>query len=551
MKKLLISGLIILAASCGVSRNNTDYQYTEKPKQLSTNSATGSYLAGLFAYEDGNKKQAEDFLEHSLESNPQNIIVLNQNLQITLENGDIENAVTLSNRAIKYDPSSFWGRLTLGIKHMKLGEHEKAYNHIKQIRNDPIKYGPIVSIAESWSLAGMGKKEEAFKTIGQLKHFVSYKVLHHIHKSLLHSYFKEEKKAQSEIKKALSLLKSKRLYVLIDQFFHIKENAENSNEPTDALAQKPDQFFANYHLTSKEIDIHDVMVEGFYDITLMLIDGLNLNTAIIFNNYGLYYKPNDEGLLLMAASLYSKANQYEKALESLENIPQDTAFYLRGQLIKADILKAQKDEKSLVRLVETLEEKHPQNLQVPLLLADYYRTEKSYEKALTIYKRILKDVDQINRQHVPILFGRGIVLERLGKWKEAEEDLIKSLELYPDQPDILNYLGYSWIDRNINLEEGEKLLKKAVKLAPNNGYILDSLGWSYYKTKKFDKAIKYLEKAVEYVPNDAVITDHLADAYLAGGRQKEAIFQWNRALSFDPDEDLRQEIQEKIKSTEK
>ncbi len=148
----------------------------------------------------------------------------------------------------------------------------------------------------------------------------------------------------------------------------------------------------------------------------------------------------------------------------------------------------------------------------------------------------------------PIFFQRGIAYERLKKWDKAEPNFRKALELNPDQPQVLNYLGYSWVDMNSNLDEGLGMIRKAVDLRPDDGYIVDSLGWAYYRLNRFDDAVVELERAAELKAGDATINDHLGDAYWRVGRKLEAVFQWNRTLSSKPEEAEIPKIKDKIEN---
>jgi tetratricopeptide (TPR) repeat protein len=145
-----------------------------------------------------------------------------------------------------------------------------------------------------------------------------------------------------------------------------------------------------------------------------------------------------------------------------------------------------------------------------------------------------------------LFFQAGIAHERLKQWPRAEAHFKRALELYPDQPQVMNYLGYSWIDMNMNLEEGMDLIRAAVDLRPNDGYIVDSLGWAHYRLGDYEDAVRELERAVELRPADPTINDHLGDAYWQVGRKLEATFQWNRALANDPDEELKPKIELKL-----
>jgi tetratricopeptide (TPR) repeat protein len=172
---------------------------------------------------------------------------------------------------------------------------------------------------------------------------------------------------------------------------------------------------------------------------------------------------------------------------------------------------------------------------------EYEEMAKTYDKAVEIIGPVPK------RSDWSIFFQRGIAYERLKKWDLAEPNFKKALELFPDQPQVLNYLGYSWVDMNINLEEGLGMIRKAVDLRPDDGYIVDSLGWAYYRLGRFEDAVSELERAVELKAADPTINDHLGDAYWRAGRKLEAIFQWRTSLTMKPEEADIPKIKEKIR----
>ena len=134
----------------------------------------------------------------------------------------------------------------------------------------------------------------------------------------------------------------------------------------------------------------------------------------------------------------------------------------------------------------------------------------------------------------PLYYFRGISYERQNQWPPAEADFKHALDLYPDQPLVMNYLGYSWVDQGVHLDQAFPMLRRAVELRPTDGYIVDSLGWADYKLGHYDEAVKKLERAVDLKPGDPVIQDHLGDAYWQVGRKLEAHFQWNHARDLDP-----------------
>lgn len=179
-------------------------------------------------------------------------------------------------------------------------------------------------------------------------------------------------------------------------------------------------------------------------------------------------------------------------------------------------------------------------------LGNIMRARKRYADAIPYYDQALALVTKPERRHWVYYYARGTSYERLKNWDAAEVDLEKALSLYPDQPLILNYLGYSWIDQGRNLKEGMAHIEKAVALKPDDGYIVDSLGWAHYMQGNFKEAVRYLERAVELKPDDPVLNDHLGDALWRVGREREARFQWDQALSLKPEPEDEAKIRKKL-----
>lgn len=209
-------------------------------------------------------------------------------------------------------------------------------------------------------------------------------------------------------------------------------------------------------------------------------------------------------------------------------------------------LDKQKDEaiRVLTNLVNT-----SGNVDAQIQIGDILREQEKYKEALDAYDKAVKLLDnKVPQQYWQLLFSRGMTNERLANWKDAEQDLKDALAYEPDQPYILNYLGYTWADQNRNLDKAAEMIEKAARLKPDDGAIIDSLGWVYFRMGKFSDAAKMLEGAVELQPYESEINDHLGDAYWRVGRHNEARFQWKRAVSFTKDEAVIKRIEAKIEN---
>ena len=181
-------------------------------------------------------------------------------------------------------------------------------------------------------------------------------------------------------------------------------------------------------------------------------------------------------------------------------------------------------------------------------LAGIMRARKRYKEATEYYTRIIDMLPKPERQHWTYWYARGTSYERLKQWPLAERDLKMALSLNKDQPLVLNYLGYSWIDQNRNLRQGLKVIERAVVLKSGDGYIVDSLGWAHYRLGNFKTAVTYLEKAVELRADDPTLNDHLGDALWQVGRRREARFQWEQALTLNPEAEDEAKIRAKLQN---
>ncbi|WP_291204580.1 tetratricopeptide repeat protein [Hyphomonas sp.] len=235
----------------------------------------------------------------------------------------------------------------------------------------------------------------------------------------------------------------------------------------------------------------------------------------------------------------------DAAIRVLSDVPASSPFYAaaRGQ-IAGILLSQERPDEALVVAIEALKIKPERSLR--LQVADLHRAQERYAEAEALLTEVMLSDEAEGRKDWRVFFLRGASRERQSNWESAETDLKEALAIDPHNANVLNYLGYSWIDRGINLEEGFSLIRQALVLEPQSGHIVDSLGWAHYQLGQYDEAVELLERAVELLPGDPVLNDHLGDAYWKAGRRKEAGFQWSRALKLDPQADDRVVIAQKL-----
>ncbi len=247
---------------------------------------------------------------------------------------------------------------------------------------------------------------------------------------------------------------------------------------------------------------------------------------------------------------YNLENQdfYTQALKSYDNAYQNPVLRPFSVQQKARVLWNQNKKEAAIDLLSDYMDDNQQDVAILQAdAADYLRLEHQYSKAIPLYDRLLQE--EKNKDSWQLYFARGVAKHQdIGiEWPEAEADLLKAYELAPDQPEVLNYLGYSWVEENKNLEQAEDMILKAIAQRPRDGFMIDSAGWVYYKLGDYEKALRYLKQAVRLEPGDPVINDHYGDALYKVKRYREAGFQWQRSLTLDPEEELAEQLKEKLK----
>ncbi len=282
--------------------------------------------------------------------------------------------------------------------------------------------------------------------------------------------------------------------------------------------------------------------DGAADAFLALGDALNAQgagrIALIQSRLASHIRPDLVEASLLTADILAGEEQYELASAALAEVDPASPWYVTTELRRADTQNAAGDRDGAIATLRGLGEAHPDEIEVHSALGDALRAAERYAESAEAYTRAIDLIGQPQRVHWVLYYTRGIARERSGQWEGAEADFRKALELEPDQPLVLNYLGYSLVEQKRDLDEALGMIERAVKGQQDDGYITDSLGWVLYRMGRYEEAVPHMLRAVELVPDDPVINDHLGDVLWKVGRKREADFQWRRALSLGPAEEL-------------
>jgi Flp pilus assembly protein TadD len=283
-----------------------------------------------------------------------------------------------------------------------------------------------------------------------------------------------------------------------------------------------------------------------FDLASVLNARDTLDIALIHARLALYLRPNFPIAQLLLAEIAEELNHHEEALSLYRAVDPHSSLSWSARLREAAMLDELNRTDEAIALLRSMAAERPSDRQPVIELGDILRSHDRFKEAVGAYDEAFARFGQNKPRDWRLYYSRGIALERSQQWPRAEADLRYALELEPEQPLVLNYLGYSWIDQGIHLDRALQMVERAVALRPNDGYIVDSLGWAFFRLGKYAQATENLERAIELVPEDPTVNDHLGDAYWRTGRHLEARFQWNRALQFKPEAGEISKIESKL-----
>ena len=393
-------------------------------------------------------------------------------------------------------------------------------------------------------------KDKKFDYQNKLQNCIPLLCLHYGMKLLLDG---QKKKAQAFFNKIdtqkFSSTRVKELQLYSSLKFNNKTKAKELLESLSYkdLNQKDydiKNISSNLEILNPVLTQKDGLAEVFYNISSWYYQKDLYKFSIFFGKLSLRLRKDFNAMRLLLASSFELIDLENNADEVVSQVNTKNPYFMKFLKLRVSLNDEIKKKNKIKPLLEELINNYPKNWELKILLADIYRTEKNYDGSINLYSQIIEDVLDENKWS--IFYSRGIAYERLNKWEKAEEDLKMAMTLQPNDPYVINYLAYSWLDRKMNIDLALNLLEKAVELEPSDGYILDSLGWAHYLSNSYEKSVYFLEKAVSFLPNDPTLNDHLGDAYWKSGRYDEAQSQWKRVLIIDPEFKNKDDVKKKI-----
>jgi tetratricopeptide (TPR) repeat protein len=530
------------------------------PSTYSRTSVSGSFLAARHASVERDAAAAANHYRAALRGDPRNNELLSRAFLSVLANGDVDEAVKLAERIVQIDKNDRIARLVLGVRAIKQKQYPVARQQLAQTLRAPVA-DLAGTLLAAWTQASSAEYKAAIDSIDKLVGPDWYNIFKSLHSGMILDLAGQKRDAGKRFERAYQFDHGQLRIVQAYGSYLARQGGKESKDEALKVYRAFDELLPRHPLITEAISdlnggkrlpiLADSPQAGAAEVLYGLGSVLGRrggeDLGLIYLQLALYLAPGHPMALLSLADFYEGVKKNELAVKVYERLPSNSSLYRSAQIQRAlglDSLERSDEAKSLLGRLITDD---PTEIEAITALGNVLRGRKQFAECADTYSKGVNAIGGPERSHWTIFYFRGICFERSKQWPRAEADFKKSLELFPDQPLVLNYLGYSWVDQGVHLDEGMRMIQRAVEQRADDGYIVDSLGWAHYRIGQYDDAVKHLEHAVELKPEDPTINDHLGDAYWKVGRVIEARFQWSHARDLKPEPDDLVKIEDKLK----
>jgi tetratricopeptide (TPR) repeat protein len=518
---------------------------------------TGNYLAARYAGAQREDGDAASFLLAALKKAPDDPVLMSRAYTALMIEGRVAEAIDIARRLLETDKDAALAHIVVAVGNIRAGRFAAAAERLRQV--PPGVFSTFLApLLQAWAEFGNGHRDAAMKTLRQLADHKPVAVLYDVHAAWMADAANDREAALRHARAALGAQPEPwlRLAELAGGIFErAGANAEAEGLYRTYLDAHPDSRLlapALARLQTSQRPARDIATardgaaEALFDSAGLTARQNNGELALALGQLGLYLRPDFPSLQVFVGDLLETSERYAQANRLYHSIDAKQPLAFTARLGIARNLDRMDKSEEAQAMLRQLAAEHPNDPEPLSELADILRRREKYAEAVPVYDQAIARIGELQPRHWRLLYARGIALERSKQWPRAEADFLQALEFEPDEPFVLNYLGYSWVEQGKNLDKAEEMIRKAVELRPGDGYIVDSLGWVLFRVGRHNEAVVHLERAVELKPEDPVINDHLGDAYWQVGRQREARYQWQTALTSNPEPDLKTALEEKL-----
>ncbi|MEM6902300.1 MAG: tetratricopeptide repeat protein [Pseudomonadota bacterium] len=518
--------------------------------------SSGSYLAGHLAQGAGNWRVAAQFMNNALAGDPDNPQLLQRAFLLNLGGGDMESALKQAEKLAEQEKPLDLALLVLLVEAVNQNDLATAKAINDRISDDGLQTVLKPGI-KAWLSAAEQDLDAATAALEELRAFGGFEALIALHRAFILDYLDQVDEAEAEYQNALTLSSTLRAGQAYGSLLARRGDRDEAIRLFDTFRARDGSRLLGAGIRRLEAGgapsrgfatTSDGMAAMLFDLASVLQRDLGGELTMVLLRIALHTRPDFPLAQMLLADILSDREQFADADLEYTAIPADSDIGLAAIIRRANMLDdADRDDAALALLKRTVRS-YAEEYALHGRIGDLLRRDEQFVAAIDAYNKAIDLLPEVESGNWVLFYTRGISYERSDQWPRAEADFKRALELRPDQPFVLNYLGYTWADQGVNLEQAEEMIRKAVSIRPQDGFIVDSLGWVLYRLGRYDEAVGLLERAVALSPGDQVINDHLGDALWRVGRRLEAEFQWQRAIDLNTDPEVTETAQEKLEN---
>ncbi|MEZ5832020.1 MAG: tetratricopeptide repeat protein [Dongiaceae bacterium] len=520
---------------------------------------TGAYLAGITAFDQRDMKSAADLLTVALGGNFSDAVLAQKTLVALMSDGRIEDAIALAHEIKKAGIKSTLVTLVLVQEQAREGNYKAALAASRELPGDRLMR-VTAPMLRAWLALGAKDKQAAFAELKPLQEIDGAALLSKMQTALIEDYAGDGKKAAEDLLAAID--SSADMPAQLAEFYVTLMRRNGDEKAARAMINRyraQAKGRGEDVATAMERQLgqpkpkgplvadprHGVAIAYTQIAMELMADDYN-GDAMWLTHLALDLNPKLDIAALALGDLHRQAGHLDQAIEAYSRVSEGSIYLRPAQLSIAECYRRQEKYSDAENMLRHMMEQDKTDIAAAQQLGQLLRSNKKFVEAAKVYGIAIDRLGKLEQEDWQLFYYRGIAYERAKQWPLAEKDFLKALELSPDEPYVLNYLAYTWVERREKLDQALPMLEKAVSQRPEEGFIVDSLGWAHFMLGRYPEAVGELEKAVSLAPTDPVLNDHLGDAYWKVGRKQEARFQWSRALSFDPEPDEAPKLQRKL-----
>ena len=516
---------------------------------------SGPYLAGRKAMAENDFQAAAQYFTRAMTQDLGNIEIMESAVLAYIGTGDFARALAVARRLVSKDETNNLGLITLFTDAIQKENWDRA----EQIIAGGGAAGPLIDgLASAWIAVGRGDMTTALQRFEDLTNTEGLAGFGLFHTSLALALAGDMERAEALLddQAGLGLVQTKHTMLARAEVLVQLGQTDRAIAVLDSyLVQDaaPDVAHLRARIAAGETPAFSFVTsategvaEAFYGVGRALAGETDDVYTLVYSRIAQHLAPTKADPALLVAAILDDLDRHDLAVESFDAISSDDPLFRIAQLGRAAALDADGRTGEAIEILRALVGEYPELTDAHVDLGDMLRGEEQFAAAKEAYSTAISLMAEDEQNLWFVHFMRGIANDKLKDWPSAEADFRRALVLRPEQPQVLNYIGYSFVEMQTNLDEALEMIERAVELRPDSGYITDSLGWVLYRLGRYDEAVGWMEKAAELLPVDPTINDHLGDVFWAVGREREARFQWNRAMSFEPEEKDADRIRRKL-----